>query len=209
MNVWTLQSSGIQDKEFRSSCDALSLLNIPFVDFGLIPFTNEITNLEAINEVEGTLISRTGTKFIGIMDRYNSIEDVNGLNKEINSEILFKKLQNSIDYDIQKFDQRFYSQLDLPLLNSDSRYFKYSEVKDVIFENDIFVKPTTDLKSFNAMIVKKGWTISEEIERTTRQRFNEDEEYVLVSTLKEVEKEYRFFIYNDEVIGGSRYPLRY
>lgn len=192
-----LQSTGIPDSEFRRTCDALTNLNYKFVDFGNIPFTNIITNLENIQE--GSLIARSGTKFVNLMSNDSTLFDVN------DNEIEKSKFINSIDYDRNTFDQFYYNKLNLPLLNDDIKTFKYSEVKNIELTKSMFFKPTSDLKAFSATIVWGGETLESVIKSGTYQEFDEDNETILMTSLKEPEFEWRFFIVNNEVITGSQY----
>lgn len=194
---WVVQSSGIHDDEFRRTCDALKALNYNFTDFGMIPFTNCITNFETIQSNQ--LIARSGTKFIKLISNDEILTDAQ------DNVIDSSKLKGSIDYNQQNFDQLHYNTLNLPLLNADTKIFKYSEVKDVEFYDSYFFKPTNDLKAFNATVVYAGETLDSNVKSKTYQIFDEDNETVLMTTLKNVEVEYRFFVVDGEVITGSQY----
>lgn len=193
---WLIQSSGIQDDEFRRTCDALKELNYNFVDFGMVPFTECLTNLESITAEN--LIARSGTKFVKVATE-GKITDIH--DKPIDN----TRFANAIDYNQQNFDQLYYNTLGLPLLNADTKIFKYSDVKDTEFYDSYFFKPTNDLKVFNACIVYEGQTLASVITSGMHQKFDEANETVLMTTLKHVKEEFRFFVVNQEVITGSRY----
>jgi hypothetical protein len=110
--------------------------------------------------------------------------------------------------DKDKFDQNYYNNLDisLPLVNKDALYFDLNKELYKVFEEDMFIKPSSDLKGFTAGIIKQGQSIFDYIHTTSRQKDWMDE-LVLISPLKKIHSEYRFFIVNKEVVASSRYRL--
>lgn len=108
--------------------------------------------------------------------------------------------------DPERFDQAYYSQLGLPLVNNKSSFLNMADSLDLTFDNPMFIKPSSDLKAFNGGIIQPFETISEFIHRTPRQHGWETELF-LASPVKDIHSEYRFFIVNDEVVTGSRYMV--
>lgn len=215
-NLWLIQSNGFRDSYLFEIAESLKRFNIEFKDFGVVK-NNSITNLTEILKpeyVDYNFITRGGTKFLGILEKLRrekrdlSYLD-NKLPKEItdNSDFWIDKLLNSVDYDVNKFDQLTYSKLDLPLLNSDARYIDYSRIKNYEFTKDTFIKPSRDLKSFNGGVIYAGETIQNYISRTGHHSPNIKSEKIVVSDIKEIQEEYRFFMHKNKILSCSRYVL--
>ena len=215
-NLWLIQSNGFRDSCLFEIAESLKRFNIEFRDFGVVK-NNSITNLTEILKSEYTdynFITRGGTKFLGILEKLRrENKDLSYLDdklpKEIidNSDFWIDKLLNSVDYDVNKFDQQYYSLLDLPLLNSDARYIDYSRIKNYEFTKETFIKPSRDLKSFNGGVIYAGETIQNYIARTGYHSPNIKTEKIVVSDIKEIQEEYRFFMHENKILGCSRYML--
>ena len=214
-NRWILQSNGFKSSYLFEMVDTLKRFDIDFKDFGV--FNDGISNLSEILDCdvnETNFITRGGTKFLSILEKLKfknrdlSYLD-NKLPKEIvnNSILYIDKLIKSVDYDVQKFDQQYYSKLDLPLLNSNAKYFDYSKIKNYEFSKETFIKPSRDLKSFNGGVIYAGETIKNYIARTGHSMPSIKDETIVVSDIKEIQEEYRFFIHKDKILAASRYML--
>lgn len=214
-NRWILQSNGFKSSYLFEMVDTLKRFDIDFKDFGV--FNDGISNLSEILDCdvnETNFITRGGTKFLSILEKLKlknrdlSYLD-NKLPKEIvnNSILYIDKLIKSVDYNVQKFDQKNYSKLDLPLLNSNAKYFDYSKIKNYEFSKETFIKPSRDLKSFNGGVIYAGETIKNYIARTGHSMPSIKDETIVVSDIKEIQEEYRFFIHKDKILAASRYML--
>lgn len=214
-NRWILQSNGFKSSYLFEMVDTLKRFDIDFKDFGV--FNNGISNLSEILDCdvnETNFITRGGTNFLSILEKLKlknrdlSYLD-NKLPKEIvnNSILYIDKLIKSVDYNVQKFDQKNYSKLDLPLLNSNAKYFDYSKIKNYEFSKETFIKPSRDLKSFNGGVIYAGETIKNYIARTGHSMPSIKDETIVVSDIKEIQEEYRFFIHKDKILAASRYML--
>lgn len=214
-NRWLLQSNGFKSSYLFEILDTLKRFDIDFKDFGV--FNDGISNLSEILDCdvnETNFITRGGTKFLSILEKLKlknrdlSYLD-NKLPKEIvnNSILYIDKLIKSVDYNVQKFDQKNYSKLDLPLLNSNAKYFDYSKIKNYEFSKETFIKPSRDLKSFNGGVIYAGETIKNYIARTGHSMPSIKDETIVVSDIKEIQEEYRFFIHKDKILAASRYML--
>lgn len=214
-NRWLLQSNGFKSSYLFEILDTLKRFDIDFKDFGV--FNVGISNLSEILDCdvnETNFITRGGTKFLSILEKLKlknrdlSYLD-NKLPKEIvnNSILYIDKLIKSVDYNVQKFDQKNYSKLDLPLLNSNAKYFDYSKIKNYEFSKETFIKPSRDLKSFNGGVIYAGETIKNYIARTAHSMPSIKDETIVVSDIKEIQEEYRFFIHKDKILAASRYML--
>lgn len=214
-NLWLTQSNGFRGSYLSEITESLKRLNIQFKDFSVIK--NEITNLTEILKPEYSdynFITIGVTKFLGILEKLREEnKDLsyldNKLSKEIilNSDFWIDKLLNSVDYNIERFDQFNYSLLHLPLLNSDAGYIDYNDIKDYEFTKETFIKPSRDLKSFNGGIIYAGETIQNYIARTGYSSPNIETEKIVVSYIKEIREEYRFFMHKNQILGCSRYML--
>ena len=203
-NKWLIQSSGFNTHYLLAIVETLEKLKFNFSDFGLIYGNNSIINLENCleDDLSVNYITRGGTKLLRMVDSFDTINLTGYQKKHI--EIYRNKLVNSIDYDVQKFDINYYNTLNLPLLNYDSEYIKYNECKDISFKQNMFIKPSKDLKAFTGGILNSGVTIKEYINNNEHQSFYVDET-VVISLIKEIYVEYRFFCIRDQVITGSMY----
>lgn len=88
------------------------------------------------------------------------------------------------------------------LLNDDITIIK---IKDVKFENKpLFIRPLEDNKLFTGRVFH-----NEDFEIVKHQiSANLLEEYVILSTPKEIESEYRLFIVDGKIVTGSLYKMR-
>jgi len=210
---WMIQSTGFNTSYLQEVAFALEKLKLPFEDYGIIEDT--VTNLENIfsGDVD-VLIARGGTKLLRIIEGLKNVEDFKRLNGFLSDEQLtnyeknIKLLKSSIDYDEERFDQRFYQDM-VPVLNDDSSFFTVESLLYSEFENDYFVKPSKDAKSFNGGVIYAGETLNNYLMRTPHRNIEEiSQEIVLVAPLREIQNEYRFFMYKDRILGCSQYMVK-
>ena len=111
----------------------------------------------------------------------------------------------SFFYDTQLyFDQKYYSSLNLPLLNQTACFLPLKDSLNTSFNTDHFIKPSSDLKGFIGGILKKGQTLQNFLSTTTMLP-GWLEETLLVAPVKDIHSEYRFFVVNGEVLAHSLY----
>jgi hypothetical protein len=210
-NKFILQSTGFKTSYLEEVARTLNRLNIEWHDFGVIPSENIITNLENILSPNTKFIARGGTKFLSLLETNKDLELLNpNLTKEQIEikDLYLKKLINSIDYDVERFDQEYYSKLGLPLLNSDAQYIKLEKLLYYTMENDHFVKPSKDLKAFNGGIIYSDETLMNYLMRTPHMNIDTiKEETVVLAPVQKIYSEYRFFMYKNNILGSSRYML--
>lgn len=214
-NIWLLQSNGFKSSYLYEIAFTLDSYKIDYKDFGVVG--DSITNLEKILVPEHrdvNFITRGGTKLLSILEKLKlNNRDLSYLNNKLPKEIIdesefwIDKLMKSIDYNIENFDQVNYSKLNLPLLNSDARYIDYSSIKNYEFAEDKFIKPSRDLKSFNGGVIYAGETLQNYFMRTGGSSSNVKNEKIVVSDIKKIYSEYRFFMYKNEILACSRYML--
>lgn len=206
---WIIQDVNMRFSRLNDMVDALDALNYEYINFGIIPFTKSITNLENILEKDTIYIALSGVKLLTLLQENNSLKDYCEFLSEDqinNNDYYVEKLKNSVFYDIQKFDQSHYGKLGLPLLNDDAKYITIKDNLNLSFDTPKFVKPAKDLKAFNGGILEAGETFEHFIKNQLHQAFYIDENMV-VADLKQIFGEYRFFIVNKEVVSFSQYKL--
>src|SRR5690349_15928072 len=116
--------------------------------YGLIPFSNEITDAERFDDYD-VVVPHGTVKLIKLWQ--------NGLMPR----------STKIFYHEPSFDQFNYSRL-LPtylLLNGEAIYTTLGRIKDSVlnYRKPMFIKPTRDLKAFAGVIIEGGQTPGEEI----------------------------------------------
>lgn len=204
-NLWLIQTSGFITNHINQTVDTLKDLNYEFEDFGVIPYDNKVSNLNNILRDDTQYIVRCGVYLLEILDNLDNLTDcATYIDPQNNKPEYMTALKNSLDWDEKKFDQAVYKDFDLPLLNSDAEYLTYSEAKDLKFENDMFLKPSRDLKSFCGGIMEKGLSVDEFI-KGNNYRKGFEKETLIISKLQTIYTEYRFFIIDSKVITGSMY----
>lgn len=204
---WLLQDSG-KTVMLQDNFGTVRQMGSNHIGFGLIEGKAEIINLENIlTDIDETYIMRGGTKILHLLSSYDDLEQLcphlTDYQKE-NKEIFLDKLKKSIFYNSNTFDQYYYSKLDLPLLNRDSKFFPIAENLNTSFETPCFIKPSQDLKTFLPGILAVGQTIENFILNTSHLA-QYDHEMALIAPVKEILYEYRFFVVNKQVITGSQY----
>jgi len=188
-NNFLVQINGMELKTLTNIFNVFKKLDIKYETFKTISKSNTITDID--NNLNHNLITIGGVSFLRMLNQ------------------LPQSLKSSVDYDINLFDQNHYKTMDLPLLNNDAQYFSFNEIKDFVFENDMFVKPSKDIKSFNGGTIFVNETLNNYIYRTGGSLSKVENEQILIAPLKKIFYEYRFFIHNDEILGASRYSWNY
>lgn len=210
---WLIQDVGMRIAQIHRKYEALDHMGENLDSIGVMGNYPYITNLENVIEedLETKYVLLSGVKVLNLLKNAKSIADVVENPTEFqleNSDVILKALIEGVFYDYKNFDQAYYSELDIPLLNKDAEYIPVGENMDLSFDEDKFVKPSRDLKAFDAGILKKDKTIGDYVLNLPRQRFFLEEKLV-VSSIKDIVNEYRFFVVDKEVVGGSAYRLNY
>ncbi len=208
---WLIQDVGIHFQNIELIFKALKKLNYSFEVFGLIPFTQEITNLENIlTNPNDSYVIRGGTKILSIFEKIHHLSETNShLTQEQMelSDIFLTQLKKGIFYQKEHFDQKFYQKLHLPLLNQDAQFYKVSDILTTQFNELLFIKPSSDQKAFQAGLLDSDTTIQQFIQSNPFQPFYL-EETVLVAKPKTILEEYRFFIVDQKIVGESLYNVK-
>jgi hypothetical protein len=208
MIKWLVQDVGISMSMIEANFDTLSKLGFSYGNFGVIPFTKNITNLENIlTNPNQHFIIRGGTKILTLLQNITNLKEVND---DLSTEQLkysdeyISMLKNGIFYNEQNFDQAFYGNFDLPLLNKGAKLYPIEQNLYLKFDTDVFIKPSKDQKAFNAGILEAGQTIYDFVNSQTHQNTYLTE-LAVIAPCKIITAEYRFFVVDKEVITGSRY----
>jgi len=210
---WLIQDVGMKVSQIYLKYDALQFLGEEVANIGVIANYEYISGLsEAINEdINTKYVFLAGVKALNLLRKANHISDVIEFPTEFqinNSDQLLSNLISGFFYDFQNFDQQYYGKLDLPLINHEAEYIPLKECLQTTFNVDKFIKPSTDLKAFDAGILPFGNTIESFVLSKPRQRFFMEETLVISNVIK-IKEEYRFFVVNGKVISGSAYRLNY
>lgn len=178
---WVIQSSGINDSQARDLMDICSKNNIPYIDVGLIPFTDTIINFEKLNKADEHIFYGS-TKLVELIR-----------NTDFRNGVFFNSSFNVVDWIKNRND----------MLNE----FSIMTLKEFLgLGKTLFVRPVEDLKTFSGEVVgenKHRW-----YDEKSHGGYSFDLNLeVAVSSVKNVEKEWRIFIVNGEVTTGSQYKV--
>lgn len=193
---WLVQDTERMYSAIENEFGPLKSLGYDVIPFGVIPFTDTVTGIDDLDPNDFYII-RGGTKIVKLLDC--------GTPDNLSYE-LTEKLRLGISYNHRNFDQAYYSQLDLPLLNSAPEILNLSDDTDLYasFSVPKFVKPSSDLKAFTAGILEPGEVLKNFIENNYH-RSGYKEETALVHDVVDIIAEHRFICLNGEVITGSQY----
>lgn len=209
MIKWLVQDVGINMANLQWNFEALQRLEFPFGNFGVIAEEKAITNLQEVLEKDWHYVIRGGTKILVLLDSIQSLLEVNNLltpeQLQYNDQFV-QRLKEAVFYDVHRFDQAYYSTLNLPLLNCDAKLYEMTEHLNTRFDQDMFIKPSRDLKAFDAGILPKGTSLEEYVIGGKHQKMYLEEK-ALIALVKPIAAEYRFFVVEGEVITGSQYRL--
>lgn len=215
MRAIAVQSSGlrINDDGEKRLLEAIQHLGLKHVNFGCVPFTTEITGWEEFPDEP--MFVHCSTKVLGILTDpcIAPIEIFNDATPKQAAQ-LRRNMLAGICYDKFAFDQANYIKnpyLRQYLLNGDGRVLPIKSVLHEELSYDVFFKPTTDLKAFKGGVVSAGMTLNQFVHEgmvdVSLSSYIKANGTVLMAPLKEIEREYRFFVVNDKVAACSQYVL--
>jgi hypothetical protein len=213
-NCWLIEEGGKDNHFVKEELANLENLHKNYVQFEKPFFTTWIKSLNAIcsDEKVEHFIMRCGTTTLANIIQARELSDFFHPDEKINHEIIEKaqwwlgKIQQSVFYTLDNFDQKNYQQMNLPLLNADSQFVALANKENLqlSFDTFRFIKPTRDLKAFNAGVLNPGQTIEQFLNSQTHDGSYEDDT-LMIAQAKNVMDEYRFFIAGDQVIASSQY----
>lgn len=181
---YTNRNSHVVETEVKGMREA----GIDPIFFGLVSNGDGTFEVSGITEkdAEGPFIVRCGVKVIQM------------------SETTHPWLKRGLYYSREAFDQLHYRKHDLPFYNPVIEHLSNSDVYYKTYDVPMFVKPSEDLKAFEAGILHAGETVHTYIHRTQHQA-NIDLSKIIVSPVKKPRDERRFVVLDGEVIAGSSY----
>ena len=208
---WIIQDVNLTVSQMYKKFDALSHMGEKISGVGVIKNYDYVSGLEdAIEEdIDTKYILLTGVKVLNLIEKAKTISDVVNFPTDWqveNGDRILEELKNGFYYDYGKFDQAYYGTLDLPLLNNKSDYISLNDNLKTSFSVDKFVKPSRDLKAFDAGILKANETVETYLKSKSKQRFYLDEKLVVADVITMCD-EYRFFVIDGKVSSGSAYRV--
>ena len=213
-NHWLIQSSGIRrsDDAIRKLLTDIEAADCIWSDFGVLPFTNEITGWENIPLDRNVFVHCS----VKVLEIFNSDAKATEIFPHAPSAFfLYDSIKEGLFYDKKRFDQAYYAEMPLDngtlrelLLNGDCCVLPLHICLNTTYSEDLFVKPTSDLKLFTAGVLEKGKTLKEMLsEQTTDSRLESRRCYTVMfaPVRNDILAEYRFFVVNEAVCAGSQY----
>lgn len=201
---WLVQDVFIQNKQIQRKINALFLLGYDASAIGTIKNYPYISGIKEASNKNVINIPLCGTKVLNIINKAKSDKDLSDECDDGNELLL--NLKKGVFSHETTFDQHYYKDLGLPLLNSESTSIPIKEHLNTKFERDMFLKPSRDLKAFTGAIIKKGTSIKTFIEERQHQSFYIDE-MAIIAEVQDIKNEYRFFVIDGEPITGSAYLI--
>lgn len=186
---FAVQMTDLPDDQIHRIVDALKAIGANYDTFGLIAFTDIITNVEAFEDAT-VVVPLGSTKLISMYLNY--------------------KLPDHwrVFYNPMVLDQ-FYAEsfLGFELLNADGFVQPFAKIRSMRFEEPMFIKPTNDLKLFSGMVLEVGQSLDDALQKITHQEIK-DEESILVAHPQNIGREFRLFIVDDQISSLSQYRDR-
>lgn len=202
MNKFILQLS-LKNHQLENYVKALKYNNAEYTFYSIYSDNNLIENLPedfthnnyiSFASIKGLKLSKSLS-----VNNFNNEEEFNKYSSTYKTSFFYE--------DGNRFDQKYYKNIGLPLLNANSTIIDLEKSFNLSFNRDVFIKPTSDLKAFVGGIMKSGTTIIEFLQNCQRME-NWKIEPSLIAEVKDIHSEYRFFVVGDEVITGSRYMFK-
>lgn len=211
---WLIQLTGLRRPDYQTDrlIEGLAKAGCTWSDIGVIPFTNEITNWEAIPGKE--LFVHCSTKVLEIFSRPTPAEEIFQGADWGTATTKYLAMKNGLFYDKTRFDQTVYGalrtgqgRLDDFLVNGVCNIISVREAMDARFAQDRFIKPGPDLKLFSGSLLPAGQSLRELLEtQTVSSSFDESlDDRVIIAPVREILAEWRFFAVYGEVVTGSQY----
>ena len=177
-------------------------------DFGLIPFTPEMTNWENFPDAESYFV-HCSTKGLRVLTegKFKPTEIFVGAD-EAHAQNLLERCRRGIFNDEERFDMSVYiKDLKRHMLNGHGDVMTVRELMDQSFKTPKFVKPGRDLKLFTGAVINENVKFSEyldTIQYDTHFSSSMDEN-VIVADPVEILAEWRFFVVKNSIAAASQY----
>ncbi|MDI9309775.1 MAG: ATP-grasp domain-containing protein [Limnohabitans sp.] len=186
---WILQSNLIKESVFNQIKKTFIENNISFEEVKIIPFSDDLPEIKTFNEINVFYGSTTL-----ILNAYKKF----GITK-------------GIFYDHSNFNLANYiKHWSDNMLNYDSKILTFEQITKLNLKPDShwFIRPIEDDKSFSGKIMSVN-----EIYNFEKELLNSNNPYLTTETLvgissvKEIEKEWRLFIIDKQIISICRYTM--
>jgi len=182
--IWVVQENLFNEKEYRRFLQIIEKSGIEYRTVKVIPFSHEM--IPAI-EYEGKKVAYGSTTLM---------------------KIVLKEGWDPGCYFNENFDARKWSPAyGKDMLNSDAVFCKFKDVP--LDYEEIFIRPCEDLKLFTGEVTSrdkfKEW--QERVLTMDSESTLTKETYVAVSMPKKINREYRFFVVDGEIVTGSLYKI--
>lgn len=178
---WIIQQTGLPDSQTTKLLEALKQRNLPFVPIEHVPFSHEIINLGNIE------VSKPGF-FYGSVQLTQQFHDIG--------------LSNYVMYDSEWFHPTFWAEKRPDLLNAEQTLIRTEWLRSRWTSTPIFIKPLDPVK-FKGQVIEPdkedhdNWLIEHS--------HLHGNDYIVASPIQQIEKEWRFFVFDHEVVTGSLY----
>lgn len=192
--MWLIEHTNLMERETLKIKNTLDLLKFKYDFFGFNKKEDEIFIDNNVND-----------DFYIIRP---SISSLKYIIKNKNKNELIKKISEDIGYSEDKFDQNYYvNNIDLPFLNKKALFLTLNSESDLYISHDkeMFVKPTSDLKYFNAGLVEERKTLKMILEEQGLDFKDLKGRTILFSEKQNILGEYRCIFIGNELIGISKY----
>lgn len=196
---WAYQVTSLSEIELEKTADSLENIGADFTNFGLIPFSDEISYDEAQNP-DNPVVVLGSTKLVKLWmkgklprnwilfyDSY-SFSQINQLNR-----FLIKKEENGNP----KFPIESY------MLNFDACAYQFDAwlYENRTFSQDMFIRPDYDLKLFNGQILPANTSLKELFsQQTVDSDVYISKDFFIAAPVKNIIREYRCFVVDNKVI---------
>jgi len=185
--VFAVQVTNRDDEDLHQTVRAITGAGYEWINFGVVPFTDEITNLDAF-PTDRRVIPLAGTKVINLYRR--------------------KKLPSNwhVFYSDTLFDQCYtrFGPIHFWMLNRNAVIYSYEHCRSLSVKVPTFVKPSNDLKVFAGTVLETGQSLDAMLSKVNHQPISNGEQIVM-APVRELGAEYRLFIINGAVVDGSEY----
>lgn len=192
--MWLIEHTNLMERETLKIKNCLDFLEFKYDFFG---FNKKEDHIFINDDIEDDFyIVRP------------SISALKYIIKNKNNNELMKKLSDDIGYLEENFDQNYYvNNIDLPFLNQNSLFVTVKSKSDLFisFDTEKFVKPTSDLKYFNAGILQERKTLNVALEEQGLTFEDIKGKTILFANKQNILGEYRCIFIGDKLIGISKY----
>lgn len=181
--MWVIQHNLLNDDAYWRFTVAFDEMGIPWKSIKVIPFADELTDFEGI---ENPAI------FYGSTSLQRQVLNHGGFTPGVWAGPNFDYMLH-----IEKYGSH--------MLNHDAKVYAFKDIPE--FEGILFMRPVHDTKAFTGTLVEGAEfrTWQEQVGNAHTQMF--EDTLTLVTSPKNVAVEYRFFVVGGKVITGSQYRV--